>query len=244
MIAVHGLTCGYGTPILRDVSFESTRNLTVLGPNGAGKSTLAKALCGLLPYGGSVKVGGRELRDLEAAERAKAITYIPPKLSSYDAYLSVEAFVLMGRYPHKSPYRDYGPEDYAIVRSLLERSGLEAVQPITALSSGQQQLLLIAQALAQQSGIIIFDEPTANLDPAHAKAFFDELKALPEGTQSIVITHDLNLANRLEGAVLFVDGGTASFYGEKSAFFTPENLRRCYGVDFACDGGLIGVRYG
>ena len=191
-----------------------------------------------------MKVGGRELRDLEPAERAKAITYIPPKLSSYDAYLNVEAFVLMGRYPHKSPYRDYGPEDYAIARSLIERSGLEAAQPITALSSGQQQLLLIAQALAQQSGIIIFDEPTANLDPAHAKAFFDELKLLPEGTQSIVITHDLHLASRLEGAVLFVDNATATFYAEKEAFFTPENLRDCYGVDFVCEGGVIGVRYG
>jgi iron complex transport system ATP-binding protein len=244
MIAVEELSCGYGVPVLRGVTFESARNLTVLGPNGAGKSTLAKALCGLLPYEGSVRVGGKELRELEAVERAKVVTYIPPKLSSYDAYLSVEAFVLMGRYPHKSPYRDYSAEDYAVVRSLLGRSGLEAAQPITSLSSGQQQLLLISQALAQQSGIIIFDEPTANLDPAHAKAFFDELRSLPEGTQSIVITHDLNLANRLEGAVLFVDNGTASFYGERSDFFTPENLRNCYGVEFTCDSGVIGVQYG
>jgi len=244
VIAVRDLACGYGSDVLRGVTFEAARDLIVLGPNGSGKSTLAKALCGLLPYRGSVTIGGAELRDLEASARAKAITYIPPKLSSYDAYLSVESFVLMGRYPHKSPYRDYGAEDYAVARALIARSGLEGSQPITALSSGQQQLLLIAQALAQQSGIIIFDEPTANLDPAHAKAFFDELKLLPGGTQSVVITHDLNLASRLEGAVLFVDNGTATFYADRSEFFTPENLRACYGVDFACEGGVIGVRYG
>ena len=244
MIDVTNLACGYSSDILQHVGFRASGNLCILGPNGTGKSTLAKALCGLLPYRGSVTIDGRELREMEASERARAITYIPPKLSSYDAYISVEEFVLMGRYPHKPLYRDYAQEDYDAVRELLERSELEASQPISALSSGQQQLLLIAQALAQSSGIIIFDEPTANLDPSHAKRFYDALRALPEGTQSIVITHDLNFAAHLEGPVLFVDGGRATFYGARDAFFSAENLKACYGVDFDCEGSHIGVRYG
>jgi iron complex transport system ATP-binding protein len=244
MIRVNNLSCGYTGDILSHVTFAAEQNLCILGPNGSGKSTLAKALCGLLPYRGSVTLGGAELREMEASERAKAITYIPPRLESYDTYISVEEFVLMGRYPHKPLYRDYTHEDYERVKALLKQSELDASQAIGSLSSGQQQLLLISQALAQSSSIVIFDEPTANLDPAHAKRFYEALQNLPEQTRSIVITHDLNFAAHLKGAVLFVDGGTATFYAERETFFSAENLRRCYGVDFDCDGTHIGVRYG
>ena len=138
---------------------------------------------------------------------------------------------------------EYTQADREIVDAILKRIGLEPGKPISALSSGQQQLLLIAQAYAQQSRIVIFDEPTANLDPAHARAFYSELRQLQEHCQSVLITHDLTLASHMGGAVLFVDGGRAIFYEEAAAFFTPENLRNCYGVTFSCDAGQIGVCY-
>lgn len=243
MIEVEGLNVGYEKAVLEGVRFRRDGHLNILGPNGSGKSTLAKALCGLLDSEGSIILQGREMGSLSLEERARIITYIPPKLQSYDAFITVGAFVMMGRYPYKQLYADYTAEDCEIVDAILKRIGLDADKPISELSSGQQQLLLIAQAYAQQSSIVIFDEPTANLDPAHAASFYRELLQMQAQCQSVLITHDLTLASRMGGAVLFVDGGKTRYYEGAASFFTPENLESCYGVAFSCDAGTIGVCY-
>jgi iron complex transport system ATP-binding protein len=235
MISVDNLTCGYDKTVLHAVSFACGENLAVLGPNGVGKSTLAKALCGLLPYEGEILINSRPLETYSALDRAKTITYIPPKLSSFDAYITVEEFVLMGRYPHKPALSGYAPEDRERVAALLKETGLPAKHAVTALSSGQQQLLLIAQALIQESSIILFDEPTANLDPKHAHDFYRALKKLPQATQKIVITHDLHFAKALGCPLLFLHEGGVRLYKEPEEFFTPENLEACYGVAFRPD---------
>lgn len=243
MIEVSNLSVGYEKAVLHDVAFSREGHLSILGPNGSGKSTLARALCGLLEYEGSIRLQGRDMRDFTLEERSRAITYIPPKLQSYDAFITVNAFVMMGRYPYKKLHGEYTQADREIVDAIIRRIGLEPSKPISALSSGQQQLLLIAQAYAQQSRIVIFDEPTANLDPSHAKTFYGELRQLQAQCQSVLITHDLTLAGHMGGAVLFVNDGGALFYEDAAAFFTPENLRKCYGVAFSCNAGQIGVVY-
>ena len=244
MIEVSTLDVGYDKTVLSDVTFSRDGHLSILGPNGSGKSTLARALCGLLDSRGIIRLQGRDMREMTLEERSRNITYIPPKLESYDAYITVASFVLMGRYPYKPLHGEYTEEDFEIVDAILKRIGLEADKAISELSSGQQQLLLIAQAYAQQSRIVIFDEPTANLDPAHAASFYRELRQMQPHCQSVLITHDLTLASRMGGAVLFVNEGTATFYDDAARFFTPENLQKCYGVAFSCDAEQIGVRYG
>lgn len=247
MIDVHMLSCGYSDKVIvKDIDFSSAGNMIVLGPNGAGKSTLAKALCGLLPHEGTIFLDGNELRQMTPHERAKQIAYIPSKLDVFDVHTTVEEFVLLGRYPYKAAYRNYDPEDYELVEQTVRRVGIEALQQqrVHELSSGQQQLALIAQALAQQSRILIFDEPTANLDPAHTVAFVQQLHALQHSHQTVLITHNLHLASQLEGTVLFVDGGGARFYEEARSFFTAENLEQCYGVGFDVSEKGVGVRYG
>jgi iron complex transport system ATP-binding protein len=235
MISVSGLTCGYhGKALLRDITFSAPGHLTLLGRNGSGKSTLAKTLCGLLGYRGSILIDGNELRTLAPAEVARQIAYIPSKLESYDTYTDVEDFVMLGRYPYKAPLQDYGETDRAVVAGVLDELGLAELRraKIHELSSGQQQLVLIAQALAQQSRIIIFDEPTANLDPAHSAAFAKRIGTLQKTHQTLLITHDLHLAHHVGGSVLFIGGGEGRFYEESGLFFEPENLQRCYGVAF------------
>lgn len=243
MISVSNLTCGYDRSVLNAVSFACRENIAVLGPNGVGKSTLAKALCGLLPYEGEILINSRSLKTYSALERAKTITYIPPKLSSFDAYITVEEFVLMGRYPHKPALSGYTNEDRESAAALLKETGLPAKHAVTALSSGQQQLLLIAQALIQESSIILFDEPTANLDPKHAHDFYQALKRLPQQTQKVVITHDLHFAKALGYPLLFLHEEGLRLYKEPREFFTPDNLESCYGVAFRPDAKSPEVAY-
>lgn len=243
VISAAHLTCGYQRPVLRDISFSAEENLCILGANGVGKSTLAKALSGLIPSQGEVTLNAASLQALSPASRAKIITYIPPKLESFDGLISVYEFVLMGRYPYKEPFASYNQEDESLVKKLIEESTLAPTQQISELSSGQQQLLLITQALAQQSEIIIFDEPTANLDPKHAKDFYDALQALPKRTQKIIITHDLNLARELSFEILFLQDNEAVLYRDPALFFQRGNLEACYGVAFNVSDAHIGVAY-
>ncbi|MDA3947204.1 MAG: ABC transporter ATP-binding protein [Helicobacteraceae bacterium] len=243
MISVKDLSCGYKNPVLQGINFSCAKNISVLGANGVGKSTLAKALCGLLPYEGEIVINDKPLEAYTANERARTITYNPPKLAIFDAFITFEEFILMGRYPHTTAVKNYTKEDKELVAALLAEAALSPQHAITELSSGQQQLVLIAQALAQESKIILFDEPTANLDPKHAYDFYHALKNLPEETQKIVITHDIHFAKALGYPVLFMHQDRVSLYPEPQQFFTPGNLTSCYGVAFSSDAQSPEVHY-
>lgn len=243
MVAVEALTCGYTQPVLKEISFKTAENLVILGSNGAGKSTLAKALCGLLDAQGEVIINNKPLKTLSPIQRAQEITYIPPKLESYDSYITVLEFVLMGRHPYKAPYTPYTEEETALAHRLIDLHTLDATKKIGELSSGQQQLLLITQALAQESRIIIFDEPTANLDPKHSLEFYRSLQSLSDTTQKILITHDLNLAYKLGYEVLFIKGDGAEHYPDPQTFFTATQLEAAYGLTFEITERMLGVRY-
>jgi len=243
MIKVNALSCGYQKTVLQNITFECSQNIAILGANGVGKSTLAKALCGLLPFKGEITLNNKAIHKYTPQERAKTITYIPPKLSSFDDFISVEEFVLMGRYPHKMALDNYTTHDKERVQQLLQSYNIQASKSISELSSGQQQLILIAQALAQESQIIIFDEPTANLDPKHAFDFYKALQNLPVNTQKVLITHDLQFAATLGYSVLFLDKEGIHFYEDPTTFFTAENLSHCYGITFSPLAQTFGVCY-
>jgi len=240
------LSLGYeNTAVLNTIDFalEEESHLTVLGANGSGKSTLAKALCGLLPYQGSITIDGKELRDIPLKERAKLIAYIPAKMESFEQFTTVEDFVLLGRYPYKAPLKDYSVNDKEIVKEALSELKLTQLssQRLHELSSGQQQLVLIAQALAQKSKILIFDEPTSNLDPRNTALFIKELKHLRQDHQTILISHDIQLASHLDDPVLFIRDAKAEFH--KKGFFDTDNLSHAYGVAFQKDNDMIGISY-
>ena len=245
MIEIENLRCGYAEqPIVHGITLSVRGHLSILGANGAGKSTLAKALCGLLSFEGRLTLDGRDAAELTARARARHIAYIPPKLESFDAYMDVGTFVLLGRYVHKNPYKDYSRDDRGRRDAVLRQLGIEALRRhrVAELSSGQQQLVLIAQALAQESGIIVFDEPTANLDPRNSLELGHTLARLREHRQTVLITHDLNLARSQDGSILFLSNGEGKLYTQSSAFFTPKNLETCYGTPFTEH--ALGAAYG
>src|SRR5204862_6942607 len=140
--------------------------LAGLGGNGAGKTTLFRTLLGLLPpQAGEVHVGGDALDTLAPNERARRLAYVPQQhVPSFG--FTVEEIVLMGRASHLSAFARPGTADRAAATDALVRLGIAALahRPITELSGGERQLVLVARALAQQAPVLILDEPTASLD--------------------------------------------------------------------------------
>jgi iron complex transport system ATP-binding protein len=234
MIELKELQCAFNERvILENVSLKIDSHITVLGANGSGKSTLAKAICDLVAFSGTISIEGKKTQEYTLNERAKLLSYIPAKLEIYDPYISVEEFVLLGRFAHKKSLFDYSDKDKNITLQTLEFLNIVHLKenPVSSLSSGEQQLVLIAQTLTQQSKIIIFDEPTANLDPHNAKIIAQHIKGLKEWHQIILITHDLHLACYVDSPVVFIKDRAAAFYERE--FFDDAKLEELYGVAFS-----------
>ena len=233
MIELRDVYCHFDERhIFKKFSLKVESHLCILGANGSGKSTLAKSICGLSKYSGTIKIDGQNIQTIDSKAKAKCISYIPAKLEIYDSYMLVEEFVLLGRFAHKKSFFDYSAEDREIVKQTLEFLKITHLKSslVSSLSSGEQQLILIAQALAQQSQIIIFDEPTANLDPHNSKIIAQHIKDLKEYHQVILITHDLHLAAYIDSPVLFIKETQVNYHKEN--FFTDATLHELYGVRF------------
>ena len=207
--------------------------LCVLGPNGAGKSTLLRNLAGLLvPDSGEVLLDGAPLAQLAARTRAQRVAYVPQALERVPELL-VEDFVLGGRYAHLGPWRRRGPADRAIVaRAMAAADTTELAQrPLTGLSGGQRQRVLIARALAQEAEVLLVDEPTASLDPAHQLGVMEWVATLAgEGRTVVVVTHDLNLASQFAARVLLMDQGRVVALGRPDDVLQPDVLCPVYGA--------------
>lgn len=176
----------YSNFILKDISFilENSQNLLILGENGAGKSTLAKVLSNLLPSS-NLFFENKNTRDLSSYQRAKSINYIPSRFEIFDEYLTVFEYLKLSIIEEKKI------EDIEKIISLLKLENLKFNSCVN-LSSGEQQLLLLAGALLHNANITIFDELTANLDLNRVKDVFDILNSSLL-SQKIVITHNLIL---------------------------------------------------
>lgn len=212
---------GFANSILTDINFRLNvdEDLIILGSNGAGKSTLAKVLCGIL-YSESVELFSKKLHQLSAKERAKSINYVPPKLEIFDEYLSLREYLELSRLYSK-----------LTIDEVLELLDLKALQhkPCITLSSGEQQLALLASSLLHGAKLTIFDEPTANLDPQKTLKVV-KILASDKIQNRIIITHDLNLANRLGYKILYMRDGKVDFFGDNVKFFEESNLDKFFGA--------------
>ena len=195
--------------ILKDISFilEKSENLLILGENGAGKSTLAKVLSNLLPSS-NLFFESKNIKDLSSYDRAKYINYIPSRFEIFDEYLNVLEYLKLSIIEEKNI------EDIEKIISLLKLEDLK-LNSCVDLSSGEQQLLLLASALLHNAKITIFDELTANLDLNRVKDIFDILNSSLL-SQKIVITHNLDFAYALKDfKVLFLQKGSLKFFGSQ-----------------------------
>ena len=210
----------HNSNILTDISFHlnPNQNLIILGSNGAGKSTLAKVLCGITPSD-NVTINGKKITQLKTKERTKLINYIPAKLEIFDEYLSLEEYLDLSRL-----------HTLLASKNMLKLLELEALKkkPCQQLSSGEQQLMMLATAVLHNAHITIFDEPTANLDPKKSCDVYALLKSKLFQSK-IIITHDLNLAYRLGYNILYIQDGKVSFFDSSEKFFNPSNLDHYFG---------------
>ena len=200
------LTSGYGEkPIVKDLtlSFEAGKITSIVGPNGCGKSTFLRTLARLIrPSAGSVELDGKELGSYSSRELAKRLGLLPQTPIAPDG-ITVADLVGRGRTPYQGILGRWSPADYDIVAEAMEATRVAdlAGRCVEELSGGQRQRVWIAMALAQQTDVLLLDEPTTYLDLKHQLEVLDLLTDLNQrrGTTIIMVLHDLNLAAMRDG---------------------------------------------
>jgi len=218
-----------GREILRDIDLQVGQGelVGILGANGAGKTTLLRAALGLLEARGT-----SSLAALSAHDRGKAAAWMP-QAREIAWPVSVETLVALGRTPHMSGMAALNEADRAAVDLALDHMGLAEMRSRTAtrLSGGEQARVLIARVLAQQTPLIMADEPIAGLDPAHQIATMKIFADLARGGQSVIVSlHDLGLAARHCTRLVVLDQGRIRADGSPEEVLTPELIRESFGI--------------
>lgn len=237
MLEVRSLTVGYTNhEVLRDVtiSIDSGEILAVVGPNGVGKSTLIRAVSGInLIRSGKILVDGQDVTRLSAQQRARFMAVVP-QARELPAAFTVYQTVLLGRTPYLSWLGKAGMRDHAVVGLSLEQTDLAgmAERRIGELSGGEQQRVLLARALAQDTPILLLDEPTTHLDLQHQSNLLNLVRLLVQEKNLCVlmVLHDLNLAGLYADRVALMANGGVFAMGEPAKVLTAQNLSTVYRV--------------
>lgn len=215
--------------VLSDISFSVNEGefIGLIGPNGAGKTTLMRAVLGLQDHDGQ-----STLSTLSSQDRARAVAWMPQ--SREIAWpVSVETAVMLGRTPHLSSIQHASETDHEAVDMALSEMDLQHLRhrAATQLSGGEQARVLIARALAQQTGLMMADEPIAGLDPAHQISTMQTFARMAaNGISSIVSLHDLGLAVRHCTRLIMLGDGRLVADGSPQDVLTPERLAQVFGV--------------
>jgi len=236
MLKCENLTFQYsplGRPVLKGASLELEQGQIgiLLGKNGSGKTTLFKNILGIhSPAGGSIRFDGENLLKMHRRERARRIAYVPQDI--HFGALSVFDSILMGRVSRFGLKANR--EDYAAVERIVEDMQLQdyAARNVDALSGGERQKIAIARAMAQEPQLMVFDEPTGNLDIANEQLILREAKKLARERNISILSsvHDLNQALAFGDKFFFLKDGVIKYAGGKECF-TEEILRDIFDVD-------------
>lgn len=212
MLNVKSLCSGYiNTEILHDISFTARPGeiTAIIGPNGCGKSTLLKTISGIIPASnGSVYYNEADILKLSQQERARIISYLTQNRQVPD--ITAGRLVLHGRVPYLSYPRRYRKEDYEAAKKAMEDMGITELsdKPLSRLSGGMQQQVYIAMALAQDTDIILFDEPTTYLDIRNQMTVLKYMRRLADsGKTVIMVIHDIGHALETADHVLLMKEG-------------------------------------
>jgi iron complex transport system ATP-binding protein len=181
---------------------------SIVGPNGAGKSTLVQALAGLLPYEGSIQIGGAELRSIAIKARAQHIAWLEQASSVPDGLdfgLRVYDIAMLGRLPHQNWLSIPSAEDHRVVEQAMRQTAVWDLRErfFSQLSGGERQRVLLARLFAAQAAILLMDEPIANLDPPHQADWLQWQSTLSDqGKTSITVLHEIQFALQAENLIL------------------------------------------
>ncbi len=238
IIEVKDLNFGY-TPqstILKALSFEviQGRFVGIAGPNGAGKTTLLNLLCGLLrSKAGSIKIDSVPIESYSARKLAKKVAVVRQEFVPVFDFCVAEV-VSMARTPYLSTFGFESDTDKKIIDEALEMTDTArfASRPLANLSGGERQRVFIARALAQNTDILLLDEPTTFLDLKHQVGIYDLLKRmqLEKGKTIVVVTHDINLSTQYCDEILLLGADSSYQYGSAKDVFSPHKIEKVFGV--------------
>lgn len=236
-LQISSLEVGYGKRQIvkgANLTVEKGELIGLLGSNGSGKSTLIKTIAGINSQtkGSITWNGGTDLTKLARKDLAKIVAYVPQSIG-LSFGLDIREAVLLGR----TPYFGTRPreEDWAHVDAAMQRMGLDelADRAVTELSGGQGQRVLIARALAQDPEILLLDEPTSALDIRYQWQTLEVARDVTRknNVAAIIAIHDLNQAARFTNRVVFLQDGVIIAEGRPAEVYSPELIKRVYGVD-------------
>ncbi|MCL4424653.1 MAG: ABC transporter ATP-binding protein [Firmicutes bacterium] len=246
-LAVDGLSFSYDSqPVLNEVTLaiDPGEIATIIGPNGSGKSTFLRCLARiLLPAQGVIYLDGRNITNLSGRSLATLLGYVPQEGTKVFPLTVYEA-VLLGRRPYIT--WAVGQKDRRVVEEILRFLQLEplAGKPLTNLSGGEKQRVMIARALAQEPKILLLDEPTSNLDIRHQLEVLGILESLArkKNMTVLMVLHDLNLAARSSQKLVLLHQGRIFASGSPQVVLTPENIRTVYDVEARVRQDDLGVQ--
>lgn len=237
-LATESVCLGYGgAPVIEDLTTQIPDGAVtaIVGANACGKSTLLRGLARLLrPSAGTVTLDGHPIANLPTKRVAQMLGFLPQHPSIPEG-VRVADLAGRGRHPHQRAFHRWSAHDDAIIAAALHQTGsLEiADRYVDELSGGQRQRVWIAMALAQQTDIMLLDEPTTYLDVAHQIDVLDLLAALncERGTTIVMVLHELNMAARYADHLIAMCDGAIVAAGPPADIITPELVREVFGIN-------------
>jgi iron complex transport system ATP-binding protein len=237
-IKVQNVSLGYGRQVvLKDITFDTNLGEMVglIGPNGCGKSTIIRALSRIiLPSAGKIFLDGKDIATIPRSALARLLGVVPQMPLLPSTFTAFE-IVLMGRNPHLGLFQYERPTDISIAWQAMEktRTDVLAGRRINELSGGEIQCVLVARVLAQETTVVLLDEPTANLDIGRQIEIFDLIKnlCLENNLAVLAAIHDLNLAAQYCDRLLLINNGGIFAEGVPSEVINPTNISEVYGAE-------------
>ncbi|MGC9137910.1 MAG: ABC transporter ATP-binding protein [Thermoplasmata archaeon] len=237
LISVRDIEFSYGSKkIIDGISFDLMPGeiLGFLGPNGSGKTTLIKLVGGILKKErGTIRIKGRDIEKYSRRELARIVSIVPSDLEpGFD--FTVQDLVAMGRYPYIGFFDSFTQRDYEIIRRSMEATGVShlSMNSVREISGGEKQRMLIARALAQDTEILLMDEPTSNLDIKYQVEILELIEGIRRTGRAIMITmHDVNMAIRYCTRLALISKGKIYSIGPPDNVINENSINMVYGIN-------------
>ncbi|MGL4394593.1 MAG: ABC transporter ATP-binding protein [Brevinema sp.] len=238
VIEIKNLTLSYGeNVILKDLNLSIPKGkITIMiGANGCGKSTLLRATARMMKADkGTILVKGHDITKTSSKLLAKEMAFLPQSCPTLEG-MTVFQLAKQGRYPHQSLFQQWTPEDEKIVNNALRYTGMSELSDrfLNELSGGQRQRAWISMILAQDTDVILLDEPTTYLDITHQIEVLDLLFMLNQrrGTSIVIVLHDLNLAARYADYLVAIGNQGVMFEGSPEEVMTTDNIAQVFDIE-------------